>query len=520
MMENRLSRVAATVLIGGLSLLGASAAEARSSRGEPQFTPDHAPGTPLLAVVALREQRISIYDAKGKIMESPVSSGQTNYETPAGIYSIVQKEEEHHSNLYDDASMPFMERITWTGMALHAGVLPGYAASHGCVRLPESFAERLYGVTNLGMRVVVVREDIAPAEVPQPFMFGVTEGAKHKGETASRDGATRIYSAYTPQDSALRRQGLIYATKTAEAENAGRRVRDARLGISKKIGEAHVAGRELKAAEEALEKAEAGVRDLERSLEKASADRIAKAEVDKAQASQKLEAAQARLEAAKADAKTKADALAQAQADLKPLEVTVAAATEAAEEAKLNLSPVSVLISRKTQRLYIRRGNTPVFEAPVLIQDAGKPIGTFVFTALDQDASGDMRWNVVSMYKDPLNVEPFTKIKSSRGSEAAPANKAAAEAALKRLTLTQEAIERVSEVVLPGSSLIVSDEGPSVETGKDTDFILFMSGEPQGALAIRKHPERRGDGDWGRDGGDPWFSSRSYRARAGWWSPF
>ncbi len=139
MMDKRLSRAAAAVLIGGLSLLGASAAEARSSRGEPQFTPDHAPGTPLLAVVALREQRISIYDAKGKIMESPVSSGQTNYETPAGIYSIVQKEEEHHSNLYDDASMPFMERITWTGMALHAGVLPGYAASHGCVRLPKIF---------------------------------------------------------------------------------------------------------------------------------------------------------------------------------------------------------------------------------------------------------------------------------------------------------------------------------------------------------------------------------------------
>ncbi len=103
----------------------------------------------------------------------------------------MQKEEEHHSNLYDDASMPFMERITWTGMALHAGVLPGYAASHGCVRLPDELRRAaLRASTNLGMRVIVVREDIAPGEVPQPFMFGLSEGSKHKGETASRDGAT------------------------------------------------------------------------------------------------------------------------------------------------------------------------------------------------------------------------------------------------------------------------------------------------------------------------------------------
>ena len=133
--------------------------------------------------MGLAEQRISIYDAKGKIMDSPVSSGQTGYETPAGIYSIVQKEEDHHSNLYDDASMPFMERITWTGMALHAGVLPGYAASHGCVRLPEDFAERLYDVTNTGMRVVVVREEITPAEIFQRSS-SAAQSRKGQGSTA------------------------------------------------------------------------------------------------------------------------------------------------------------------------------------------------------------------------------------------------------------------------------------------------------------------------------------------------
>ena len=82
-------------------------------------------GVPLLAVVSLNDQRVTIYDAEGKVLRAPVSTGQTGYETPAGIYSILEKNREHYSNLYDDASMPFMQRITWSGIALHAGVLPG-----------------------------------------------------------------------------------------------------------------------------------------------------------------------------------------------------------------------------------------------------------------------------------------------------------------------------------------------------------------------------------------------------------
>ena len=167
-----LSSCVAVLLIAGLVLASGASARGRHDDDDDSFVPSRPAGAPLVAVVGLAEQRISIYDAKGKIMESPVSSGQPGYETPAGIYSIVQKEEEHYSNVYDDASMPFMERITWTGMALHSGVLPGYAASHGCVRLPYEFAERLYDVTSLGMRVIVVREEIAPAEIAQPFMFG------------------------------------------------------------------------------------------------------------------------------------------------------------------------------------------------------------------------------------------------------------------------------------------------------------------------------------------------------------
>ena len=117
-------------------------------------------GPPLMAVVSLSKQRITVYDADGWTLRAPVSSGQPGYDTPAGIYSIIEKEEEHYSNRYDDAEMPFMQRITWSGIALHAGPLPGYPASHGCIRMPYEFAQRLFDITEIGMRVIVSRDDV------------------------------------------------------------------------------------------------------------------------------------------------------------------------------------------------------------------------------------------------------------------------------------------------------------------------------------------------------------------------
>ena len=168
---------------------------------------------------------------------------------------------------------------------------------------------------------------------------------------------------------------------------------------------------------------------------------------------------------------------------------------------------MSVFISRKTQRLYVRHGYLPVFEGPVTIRDADKPLGTFVYTALGYLNNGaDARWSVVSMYKysdaaEPV-AQPARKRGEGRGPEAIPADVAAAKAALDRIAIPQDALDRISEVVLPGSSLIISDEGASIETGKDTDFVVLMSGEPQGALkARRREPRFRDDDFFGGGGG-------------------
>src|SRR6266480_6635747 len=173
-------------------------------------------GHPIMAVVSLGNQRVTIYDAIGWIMRAPVSSGRKGYETPAGIYSVIQKEVEHYSNLYDDGYMPFMQRITWSGIALHGGPLPGYAASHGCVRMPVEFAERIYDLTRIGMRVIVARNDPVPVEFSHPLLLRPNAARADRevdAETSPSDSGVLPTAKSVPFQS-------IAATKAAEAEAA------------------------------------------------------------------------------------------------------------------------------------------------------------------------------------------------------------------------------------------------------------------------------------------------------------
>ena len=185
-------------------------------------------GEPLMAVVSLRDQRITVYDAKGWILRAPVSSGSKGRETPAGIFSVIQKVEDHYSNLYDDAYMPHMQRITWSGIALHGGVLPGRPASHGCIRLPFDFAERLFDATAMGMRVIVAPADVAPVELSHPLLFKPKPGA-----------------------------GAMAAARTAEAQEAARKVAQARLASETAFREASQARVPVRSAEYLKRRAEA-----------------------------------------------------------------------------------------------------------------------------------------------------------------------------------------------------------------------------------------------------------------------
>ena len=238
-----------------------------------------------MAIVSLRNQRITVYDAKGWILRAPVSSGQKGRETPAGIFSVIQKDEDHYSNLYDDAYMPHMQRITWSGIALHGGVLPGHPASHGCVRLPFDFAERLFDATAMGMRVIVAPSDVAPVEIAHPLLFQPKPGA-----------------------------GALAAARTAEAQEAARKAAEARLAAVTAFREAARAKVPVRAAENLKRRAEAQLAAAETTLGSGiSAEAKEQAEDAKAKAVAKIAELQLQWDAAKADLQPRLDAVTSAR---------------------------------------------------------------------------------------------------------------------------------------------------------------------------------------------------------------
>jgi hypothetical protein len=432
------------------------------------------PVEPIMAIVSLRNQRITAYDAKGWILRAPVSSGQAGRETPAGIFSVIEKQAEHYSNLYDDAYMPHMQRITWSGIALHGGPLPGHPASHGCVRMPYDFAKRLFGLTRLGMRVIVSPSDVTPVDIVHPALFPTQP-----------------------------RAGTVAAARAAEADEATRKADQARLA-------AVMASRE--AARATMRVAE----NLKLAADRAVAS-TGSAEAKEQAEDAKTKAAAAELEAqwaaAKAELQPKFDAAASAREAAVMAENARVEAAEAARKAALDLEPVSVFISRKTQRLYVRRAFQPILESPVTIRDADRPIGTHVFTAIERTGSDiDMRWSVVSLnggHADAGADKLHGATRGRRGQDVEPmaTDPGGAKAALDRIAIPQDALDRIAGIASPRSSLIISDEELSSETGKDTEFVVLMSGEPQGGIKFRRRgPETKVRYERPRDRLPPWPS--------------
>ena len=139
--------------------------------GQFLWYPERAAAGPVAIVVSLPDQLVYVYRDGIRIGVSTCATGRPGHATPTGVFTILQKDKTHHSSLYDDASMPFTERLTWSGVALHAGNLPGYPDSHGCVHLPLAFSELLFQVTELGTPVIIADAATAPAEVLHPGLL-------------------------------------------------------------------------------------------------------------------------------------------------------------------------------------------------------------------------------------------------------------------------------------------------------------------------------------------------------------
>ena len=241
-----------------------------------------------MAVVSIKSQQVIFYDADGWILRAPVSTGTTGRETPAGVFAVVEKDKDHHSSLYDDASMPNMQRITWSGIALHGGPLPGYAASHGCVRMPFDVAEKLFDKTRIGMRVIISPQDAEPVDFSHPALF-------------------------VPKQEAIDAAPARAEALSAEADEAAKAAAAAKAAIATAKRDAAAAPLALRKLEYAKSRAEAELAYAERAL--ANPNMNAKTDEAKAaaedvrqKAAAKAEALRGEVDAAKTELKTKQEA--------------------------------------------------------------------------------------------------------------------------------------------------------------------------------------------------------------------
>jgi len=472
------------------------------------------PQMPLIINVSIARQRVRVYDANGFFAEAPVSTGMPGHPTPMGVFSVIQKDRYHHSTIYSGAPMPFMQRITWGGVALHAGYLPGYPASHGCIRMPEAFAIKMWGWTKMGARVIVSPGELTPVSFEHPLLPTMkvappppvaeqpdadepAAAKADKGAPEEKPIEAKLELRSTvghsdnlkPDETPLRDE-----THTAEANESH--------SNSPMMSDASSASSELAHEADARNKASdaskpADMADDDRTTDKAADNAAKPAEApdakseDKPAEASKVDTPQA--DAAKADAAKPNTAK---PAD-KPAESAKAANAKKDEsrlddtdkppkpDARRRVGQLAVFISRKDSKLYVRQNFAPLFDVPVTIAPSERPLGTHVFTAVaDKNDPNLLHWTVVTM---PMSAraamrerdEPRRwlrqKGKSARARVAAkpvPLPDSPAEA-LDRITIPPDVMTRVSAAITSGASIMVSDQGINQgETGEYTDFIV------------------------------------------------
>lgn len=173
--------------------------------GEFTWHPERQRTGPVAVVVSLPEQRVHVYRNGIRIAVSTCSTGKPGHETPTGVFVVLQKDKDHKSSTYNDAPMPNMNRLTWSGIALHAGNLPGYPASHGCVRLPLDFSERLFGITHLGTPVIIAGASTDPQDLTHTGMVLGAYAAREFG-----DAVTSLHGKERPNDwTDLKKQPVV-----------------------------------------------------------------------------------------------------------------------------------------------------------------------------------------------------------------------------------------------------------------------------------------------------------------------
>ncbi|MCH9808588.1 MAG: L,D-transpeptidase family protein [Alphaproteobacteria bacterium] len=496
---------------------------------------------PLTIVISLKRQRINVYDNNGRVASSRISSGRPGNRTPTGVFSILQKRRRHYSNIYHGAAMPNMQRITWSGIAMHAGHLPGYPASHGCIRLPYSFSKKLFSMTEMGGRVIVAHNDYTPvsfshAKLLKPLPPGDPDAVGDQFEEADSNSGTsnatragNMLLGVSPAnasekfglpDGIKRTRAAVAAFREREIKrleatvekadewhkDAGEKLKLANLKLKQAfkaqqvlLPETREIERRLKAAKSGVRTAQRNFRDLllragslsddvelaaagqeEDALEAEALRHIAERDLalaDKAQFDKLVADRQAAIDAAKTRRDTLKERYATAQTALVGARKGLKQAKKAFERRQ---RPITVLLSKHSNKLYVRQGYDPVMQADIEFEQPDAPLGTHVFQATGYTPDGsDLTWRSVTAAKKYAKLRRSKRSRRSKRNRRkviqpanpnwpaqTPAN------ALSRVKIPPEVVEALAEHIKPGSTIIISDERKSYETGKHTDLIV------------------------------------------------
>ncbi len=438
------------------------------------------PSGPLQIFISIDQQRLHLYSDGVQVADTTIATGVPQHPTPMGVFSVIQKDRFHHSNIYSNAPMPFMQRITWSGVALHEGVNLGHPASHGCIRMPHEFAARLWVLTKLGVRVVVTRPELKPAVIQDAHLF------VHKDlpQVSSGSIPDPVKTAQTVDNN---KATDVVDPSMAAAPNPGVPAADATHPNSAKPDAALIDPTKSVAAGVDADDASVPVADPSATSPVASAPVDVHSETAQPLAADAKASAPPAAAGGEQAAGSTPDPIVQPDIAI-PENVPVPLPKPAALAKATAGAPISIFISRKTKKIYVRQHFSALFDAPITIDQPEQPLGTHVFTAMDYlDDHSTFRWNVVSLPNEPprpsrkLEYEKrFEKSAKRRRREdivaapvADPAPPQTPAEVLARIEIPQDVIDQISELIVPGSSLVVSDQGLGGETGDGTDFIVI-----------------------------------------------
>ena len=482
------------------------------------------PEGPLIIAISIQHQHLKVFDVNGLYAETPISTGMPGHATPMGVFSVLEKQRWHRSNIYSGAPMPYMQRITWSGVAMHEGVLPGYPASHGCIRMPGAFAVKMFSWTKRGARVIVVPGEISIDDFSHPKLIAhMLDEQKFAGLTpagVAPHEATLIGKAddfkpdlklATLADASGSNLTLTRTTVGEKTESDARNIAEDQISQapteSKPAAIEAQPGQTIAANDASAQPTEemASPQTVEQTIDHAAAmvepapvqldtpqlandnapatETTATATPKPAEPAATPAAPKPELAATPPEAKPTPSSATTVStpATSSPTQSVSAPATDP-NDIPTVIGPkrtghIAVFISRKDRRLYVRQNFEPVFDVPVTITDPDKPFGTFVFTARgDKGDTTALHWSVVAM---PYSVKKTLAMPAHLGKKAksivetalAPPPSTAADA-LDRITVPDWALQRVAEAIKPGGSLIISDHGLGDETGEGTDFIV------------------------------------------------